>query len=148
MSIKIPTDYSESADVIKALKEMAESIENDFFKKESDPTVPAYVKNITEENINNWNNKSDFSGDYTDVENKPSINGVELIGNKTASDLGIYEEVIIGSEEPTSEGWKLFVDETEPEPNYATVEYVDEKVYDKNYIDTTIGNIETLLAEV
>ena len=27
--------------------------------------------------------------DYTDLENKPSINGVELIGNKTSSDLGI-----------------------------------------------------------
>lgn len=141
---------------------------------ETDPTVPQYIKNITEENINSWNSKSDFTGNYDDLENKPSINNVELTGNKTASDLGIYEEVIIGSTEPSSEGWKLFVDETEPEPNYATIEYVDDKVkdyakktdipdvsnfitkdveeltnfYDKTYIDTTIGNIETLLAEV
>lgn len=189
-NIEVPTAVSE--------------LKNDsgYLTEESDPTVPQHVKDITEENINDWNNKSDFSGDYTDIGNKPSINGVELVGNKTASDLEIYEEVIIGSEEPTSEGWKLFVDETEPEPNYATVEYVDEKVseitvptktselendsnfidetsvddklkdyakttdipdvskfitkdvteltnfYDKNYIDTTIGNIETLLSNI
>ena len=189
-NIEVPTAVSE--------------LKNDsgYLTEESDPTVPKYVKDITEENINDWNNKSDFSGDYTDIGNKPSINGVELVGNKTASDLEIYEEVIIGSEEPTSEGWKLFVDETEPEPNYATMEYVDEKVseitvptktselendsnfidetsvddklkdyakttdipdvskfitkdvteltnfYDKNYIDTTIGNIETLLSNI
>lgn len=164
-NIKVPTAVSE--------------LKNDsgYLTEETDPTVPAYVKNITEENINNWNNKSDFSGDYNDIGNKPSINGVELIGNKTASDLEIYEEVIIGSEEPTSKGWKLFVYESEPSPNYATIEYVDEKVsgitvptktselendsnfitkdvteltnfYDKNYIDTQLGNIETLLAEV
>ena len=30
--------------------------------------------------------------DYTDLENKPSINGVELIGNKTSSDLGIKQD--------------------------------------------------------
>lgn len=29
------------------------------------------------------------SGDYEDLSNKPSINGVELVGNKTTEDLGI-----------------------------------------------------------
>lgn len=32
---------------------------------------PAY--NITSQDITNWNNKSDFSGDYNDLANKPSI---------------------------------------------------------------------------
>lgn len=27
--------------------------------------------------------------DYADIENKPSINGVSLVGNKSLSDLGI-----------------------------------------------------------
>ena len=41
---------------------------------ETDPIFvnsPAY--NITNQSISIWNNKSDFSGDYTDLSNKPSI---------------------------------------------------------------------------
>ena len=40
---------------------------------ETDPTVPSHVKSITEQNITNWNNKSDFSGSYNDLTNKPII---------------------------------------------------------------------------
>lgn len=40
---------------------------------ETDPTVPNYVKNITQANITSWNNKSDFSGNYNDLSNKPTI---------------------------------------------------------------------------
>lgn len=40
---------------------------------ETDPTVPEHVKAITEENISNWNNKSEFSGDYNDLTNSPLI---------------------------------------------------------------------------
>lgn len=40
---------------------------------ETDPTVPSYVKNITQANITSWNNKSDFSGNYNDLTNKPTI---------------------------------------------------------------------------
>ncbi len=42
-------------------------------KEETDPTVPKHVKQITEEDINNWNNKSEFSGNYEDLDNKPEI---------------------------------------------------------------------------
>lgn len=41
-------------------------------KTESDPTVPKHVKTITEQNINNWNNKSNFSGKYSDLTGIPS----------------------------------------------------------------------------
>lgn len=34
-------------------------------------------------------NPSGGSSDYNSLDNKPKINGVELVGNKTASDLGI-----------------------------------------------------------
>lgn len=44
---------------------------------ETDPTVPIYVKSITENDISNWNNKSEFSGDYNDLENKPIIPSTE-----------------------------------------------------------------------
>ena len=33
-----------------------------------------------------------ISGDYNELANKPKINGVELLGNKTASDLGLASE--------------------------------------------------------
>lgn len=62
---------------------------------ESDPTVPAHVKAITEENITAWNNKSSFSGSYEDLTNKPTIptdtsdltNGAGFV---TSSDLDGY----------------------------------------------------------
>ena len=44
---------------------------------ETDPTVPNHVKNITQANINSWNNKSDFSGNYDDLTNKPTIPSTE-----------------------------------------------------------------------
>lgn len=40
---------------------------------ETDPTVPSHVKNITQANITSWNNKSEFSGNYNDLSNKPTI---------------------------------------------------------------------------
>lgn len=39
--------------------------------EETDPTVPSHVKEITQEDIEGWNNKSEFSGNYEDLENKP-----------------------------------------------------------------------------
>lgn len=59
--------------------------------EETDPTVPQHVKDITEEDIEKWNNKSsgDGTSNYEDLENQPSINGITLIGNKTTEELGI-----------------------------------------------------------
>ena len=39
--------------------------------EEKDPTVPVHVKSITEEDINRWNNKSNFSGSYNDLLDRP-----------------------------------------------------------------------------
>lgn len=44
---------------------------------EEDPTVPNYVKAITEADITNWNNKSTFDGDYESLTNKPTIPSIE-----------------------------------------------------------------------
>lgn len=38
---------------------------------EEDPTVPSYVKDISSSDIDNWNNKSDFSGNYEDLNGIP-----------------------------------------------------------------------------
>ena len=40
---------------------------------ETDPTVPDYVKAITAEDIENWNNKSDFDGSYSSLTGTPTI---------------------------------------------------------------------------
>ncbi len=44
-----------------------------YITEEQDPTVPSFVKSITEQNIIDWNNKSTFSGKYDDLTNKPNI---------------------------------------------------------------------------
>ena len=41
----------------KIIKKISDTINN---KQETDPTVPIHVKNISSEDIENWNNKSTF----------------------------------------------------------------------------------------
>ena len=77
--------------------------------EEQDPTVPEYVKKITEEDIAKWNNKSDFSGNYEDLEGKPTI-----------------------PEVPTK------LSELENDSNFVEQSYVDELVGDINSILSTI----------
>ena len=45
------------------------------------------------------------TSDYRKLANKPQINGVELVGNKTTKELGIEagKEVHIGTDEPIDE---------------------------------------------
>ena len=55
---------------------------------ETDPTVPSHVKNITQANITSWNNKSDFSGNYNDLSNKPTIPTVPTNVSAFTNDAG------------------------------------------------------------
>jgi len=55
---------------------------------ETDPTVPTHVKNITQQNITDWNNKSDFDGDYNSLTNKPDI-GVTIKDETSGVNLGL-----------------------------------------------------------
>lgn len=72
LSVKVWIDPSESATFIPT---KTSDLTNDsgFISQEVDPTVPNHVKNITQTNINNWNAKSNFSGSYNDLTNKPTI---------------------------------------------------------------------------
>ena len=59
---------------------------------ESDPTVPQYVKDITKEEIESWNNlltSGEGTKDYEKLINLPMFNGKELKGNMTLDELGI-----------------------------------------------------------
>lgn len=76
-----------------------------FIPPESDPTVPNHVKEITLEDIENWNNKSEFSGDYNDLTNSP------LIPTKTSqltNDSGYLNKIpseYVTDEELASKGY-------------------------------------------
>lgn len=59
---------------------------------ETDPTVPSHVKNITQANISSWNNKSDFSGNYNDLSNKPTIPTVPTKVSAFTNDVGYLTE--------------------------------------------------------
>lgn len=52
---------------------------------ETDPTVPTHVKNITEDDILAWNNKSDFDGTYNSLTGKPDLTLKEDTANKTTT---------------------------------------------------------------
>lgn len=77
-----------------------------FLEGPPGPPGPAgeaiFIPSVSEDGVLSWTNTAglpnpdpiDLSGpagttDYTDMTNKPSINGVELKGNKTSADLGI-----------------------------------------------------------
>ena len=52
--------------------------------------------------VTNWNNldyviTGEVITDYTELDNLPSINNITLTGNKSASDLGLQEELINGT---------------------------------------------------
>lgn len=59
------------------------------------------------------------TSDYTALTNKPAINGIELIGNKTGEALGLDNEVYIGPELPAGLLPKLWVDTDEDAPGSA-----------------------------
>lgn len=69
----------------------------------SDPSTPDYVKEISQAEIDKWNQP-----DYEDETNKPSINGVVLTGNKTTDDLGIVaDKTYIHQQTVASDTWVI-----------------------------------------
>ena len=74
----------------KSLNDLGIQPKGNYLTSETDPTVPSYVKNITQTNITNWNNKSDFSGDYNDLSNKPTIPDVSNFITKDVNNLTNY----------------------------------------------------------
>lgn len=60
---------------------------------ETDPTVPTHVKEITTTDITNWNAKSEFSGDYNDLTNKPVIPTIPTTVSSFTNDAGYLTEI-------------------------------------------------------
>lgn len=64
-----------------------------YLTNETDPTVPNHVKNITSADITNWNNKSEFSGSYNDLTNKPTIPTIPSNVSAFTNDTGYITEI-------------------------------------------------------
>ena len=78
------------------------NVENKTYQV-SDPSTPDYVKEISQAEINKWNQP-----DYEDETNKPSINGVTLTGNKTSDDLGlIADKTYLHQQTVASDTWVI-----------------------------------------
>lgn len=97
----------------KTLDELGIQPKGEYLTEESDPTIPDYVKNISEEDITNWNNKSEFSGDYNDLKNTPELFSGDY------NDLTNKPEI---PEVPTN------ISAFENDSNYANKEYVDNAI--------------------
>ena len=120
----------------KSLNELGIQPAGNYLTEETDPTVPNYVKNITQANITSWNNKSDFSGNYNDLTNKPTIPVVPTNISAFTNDVGyLTQHQDISGKLNTSQV-----------KNASSTTPGD--VYDVRYINTMIGNIESLLSEV
>lgn len=55
----------------------------------TDPNVPEWVKSIAESQIEKWNNANDYELNT----NKPSINSIELSGDKNSDSLGLQDKM-------------------------------------------------------
>ena len=70
-------------------------------RQEKDPTVPQHVKNISEEDIEYWNNKSEFSGSYNDLKNKPNLEQMEAdLKAYTDNEIATFDFIKIVQELP------------------------------------------------
>ena len=55
----------------------------------TDPNVPEWVKSIAESQIEKWDNANDYELNT----NKPSINSIELSGDKDSDSLGLQDKM-------------------------------------------------------
>ena len=71
----------------KSLNDLGIQPKGNYLISETDPTVPSYVKNITQANITSWNNKADIS-DIPDVSNFITRNVNNLVNYTLKTNTG------------------------------------------------------------
>ena len=80
-------------------------------------TNKTVLDGITQEKITEWDNKSDFSGNYDNLSNKPYIPSIEGLATETYVDEKVGEIIV-----PTK------VSELENDSNFATQTYVSDAI--------------------
>ena len=82
-------DKANIEDIVTKTSELIN--DSGFISQEIDPVYSSSVASgITSNDITNWNNKSDFSGDYNDLTNKPVIPDVSQYVTKDTNELENY----------------------------------------------------------
>ena len=111
---------------------------------EEDPTVPDYVKAITAEDIEKWNNKSDFDGSYS------SLTGTPIIPTKTSeltNDSSFVDEsYVTGAIENAQQGYATIDDLNNKVDKVVGKSLISDSEIERlanitNYDDTEIKNI-------
>lgn len=130
-------EETESSEIIEVFEDGRETV--DVFENvmnESDPTVPSWVKNITQEEIDNWNNV-DLSSVYTkeEIDNKGFLTQKD-IENIPRTHYSAGENINI-----TDEG----VISVMTAPN---VEKDNTKPITSSAVYTEVGNIKVLLETI
>ena len=125
-----------------------ELIEPEMFEMELAGQMPSIINGTT---------------NYNELDEKPSINNVELKGNKTLEELGIdldgtlqnakdYADSIKPTKTSELTNDSGFITENDiPDvdlTNYYTKEEIDNNFYTKFEIDSTLGDIQLVLNEV
>ena len=134
---------------------------------ETDPTVPSYVKNITQSNITSWNNKSDFSGNYNDLSNKPTIPSEvtestvsgwgftkntgtysKPSGGIPKTDLASAVQTSLGKADTALQSHQDISGKLDTSKVKNSNSTTAGDVYDVRYINTMIGDVETILTRL
>lgn len=103
------------ADGIDKVKEIAGTVHDST--KQDTLVSGTNIKTINNESILGSGNitiQGGGSSDYTDLTNKPSVNGVTLVGNKTTTDLGITADGVVyenGTVQSALNGIRFGIDE-------------------------------------
>ena len=129
LGIQPSGEYAKTSDIPTKMSDLTN--DSGFINEipeESDPTVPDYVKNITEQDIMNWNDKSEFDGNYENLSNKPTL------FSGSYNDLTDKPNIPTKTSELTNDSG--FLTEHQDLSNYA----------DKDYVNNLVGNINEELA--
>lgn len=124
--------------------------ENPPLTEEEDPTVPSHVKSITQEDIEKWDNKSDFDGKYSSLKDKPVIPTVPTNISAFNNDSGYLKDTQL----PEAINTALAEAKASGEfDGYTPIKGMDywtetDKAEIKSYVDDVIEGIEAELSEL
>lgn len=89
-----PSEYHEWIDIANEKLAEMQNLNLDANRVEDGVEITITKKDGSTKSVEVYDGQGTSGFDYDDLDNKPSINGVELSGNKTLNDLGIDQDFI------------------------------------------------------